>query len=106
MIEDINHIKVNVGQWTWSSQNRWPPLKSVLDTDLWSSVWYQFVRDRLLRPAPSVQFIGGRQFVTVKTWGSQRPAVLEEVTKKETELVHPQTAVCTPSAFCLLHRCW
>ena len=100
MLHNLNDIKVNVYQWRWSSQSPWPPLKSVLATQLWSNKLYQDVRDRLLRPAPSVQLITGGQFVTVDTRGSEHasgPEAMDE--KEEPPLLDPETAVCSHSAY-------
>ena len=100
MLHNRNDIKVNVYQWRWSSQSPWPPLKSVLATQLWSNKLYQDVRDRLLRPAPSVQLITGGQFVTVDTRGSEHasgPEAMDE--KEEAPLLDPETAVCSHSAY-------
>ena len=93
MLHNRNDIKVNVYQWRWSSQSPWPPLKSVLATQLWSNKLYQDVRDRLLRPAPSVQLITGGQFVTVDTRGGDVKDRGDMEEKEEPELLDPETAV-------------
>ena len=97
MLINRNDIKVNVYQWKWSSQQPWPPLKAVLGTQLWSGPQYQEVRDRLLRPAPTVQLTTGGQFVTVDTRGSE--PVPGDVHDSEEPPEHdPETAVCFLSA--------
>jgi hypothetical protein len=58
-------VHVKVGTWRWSETSQWPPLGSVLRTPLWTSPWYEEVRNRLMRPAPEIKVTAGGTFLTI-----------------------------------------
>ena len=78
MLHNRTDIKVNVGSWKWSAASPWPPISTVKRTPLWSSDTYKDVRDRLLRPAPTVQLTTGGEFITIDTRGAESTAEPDE----------------------------
>ena len=67
MLRSKADIKVTVGNWRWSATAPWPPVECIKRCGLWSHPMYQDIRDRLLRPAPTVNLTVGGEFVTVDT---------------------------------------
>ena len=78
MLNNRTDIKVNVGSWKWSAASPWPPISTVKRTPLWSSDTYKDVRDRLLRPAPTVQLTTGGELITIDTRGAESTAEPDE----------------------------
>ena len=80
-----NDYKFNLSHWKPQPGEVEPPLELILKTALWSAPAYTDLRDRLQRPAPSVNVTKGGQFVTVNIRSKEvqaseaAPAVAEEV---------------------------
>ena len=58
---------VTLSTFTWAEDCQEPELGTILRAEFWNRPEYAALRDRLLRPAPSIKVVEGGKFVTITT---------------------------------------
>ena len=92
-------VRVDIKHFSYSKDNQWPPLESVLDTAFWKADIYSELRDRLRRGAPETSVTIGGQFVTVNCHKDKdkAPSVEPEDVSQDIIPASPATQVCLQS---------
>ena len=69
LVVNRTDVKPNLSSlsWSWSEEDPYPPLQRIEKVHFWAHDDYAAIRERLLRPAPQLDFDTGGEFSTIFT---------------------------------------
>ena len=72
-------VRPSLGNWRWTEETPFPPIKAVLNTRFWREEAYADLRAHLKKAPPKLQVLElGGEFVSGQLVGGDQPAPKEE----------------------------